>query len=607
MLLTYGMKQLHYPIKYIIKMRGWIKVFKLLNSFKNYPIIKKIFILSIGQVLIPILIIGAISLSISVKVINNLTMNYTQTVFHSISSKLVDYSNGILDISQELLYDNNIFNVVMMSATSTYPVGSQEKKQIHNSIRKLILSRQEIEAVSLQIRNEVFTTSKKEDNIYSPKSIGYIEIEKYAKTKNGKPFWYFNTSNNEIKDIFFARTINNPYTYQHEGLLILKVSQDIFKNLIQQYETKNAQSFFLVSQNKTCIYKSNFSDVQISPDDFLQISTNKKGIIRSKHHVIMYNHIPEMECYILCQINYLQLYKDSYYLILCIILLCFFSSVLLLLFTNYVQRNVCQPLHYLADYMDNWQENKKFINNNFKAKDEIGTLYNSFEKMTNRIISLINQNYRSEMALKEAELKMLQSQINPHFLFNTLESINSLAQLNEVPEISKMITSLADFFEQSIGRDDRFIPFDEEILHLDNYIYLFKVRFSNKFEVIKNIQDNTRPILIPRLILQPIVENAIHHGILPSEKKCILEITSKIVDNDLVVTISDDGVGMSKEEVDKLNAIFLTNTVSNHTSIGLINVNKRLKLLYGDDYSLKLESSQNLFTKVTVRFKIKNM
>ena len=198
---------------------------------------------------------------------------------------------------------------------------------------------------------------------------------------------------------------------------------------------------------------------------------------------------------------------------------------------------------------------------------------------------------------------MLQSQINPHFLFNTLEVINSLALLNNVPQINDVVSSLSDILNHSIMRDDRNIPLREELSLVDSYLYIFSVRFEDAYDVSCEIDPKTENILIPNLTVQPVVENAVKHGIIPAGRKCHLNIKTFLSGGDLIVEVSDDGAGIDAQKLGELNKSLSDGGGKQTRSIGLLNVNKRLKLLYGSDYGITVDSRENVFTRVSIKFK----
>ena len=292
---------------------------------------------------------------------------------------------------------------------------------------------------------------------------------------------------------------------------------------------------------------------------------------------------------------------------LCIFLLCLVSATALVLFTKYINNNISSPLSELAKQIQDWDEDKVFRSPYKHRKDEIGVLYNSFSHMTRRIGLLIKQNYRNKLLQKDIELKMLQSQITPHFMFNALSAINNMAILNNIDDISNMVTALSDTLNNRISRDGSYVTLTDELSASDSYIYIQQVRFSNRLEIEKNISENARNIPIPNLTIQPIVENAVKYGLEVTDEKCIIKISAYIDNDDLIVTVSDNGTGIEKDRLEKINTALKTDTLSIDGSIGLVNVNKRLKLLYGNDYGITIDSEAGQFTTVTLKYKIQDV
>jgi two-component system sensor histidine kinase YesM len=229
--------------------------------------------------------------------------------------------------------------------------------------------------------------------------------------------------------------------------------------------------------------------------------------------------------------------------------------------------------------------------------------------MSKKIDYLVNRIYKEEIALKEAEIKALQAQINPHFLFNTLENINWMAQLNGVPEISETVSALAKLIDGSIGRGNRTITFREELEYIDNYMTVLKNRYENRLEVIKTLDEGLMEVKIPRLLIQPLVENAVKHGIGKSRRKGIIKLDAYREKGHIVFEVADNGMGMTQEELESLNLRLKKDTqilevdsaAAARKSIGLENVNRRIKLLYGSSYGVEIESSYDEYTRVTVR------
>ncbi|HRU42610.1 MAG TPA: sensor histidine kinase, partial [Candidatus Diapherotrites archaeon] len=274
--------------------------------------------------------------------------------------------------------------------------------------------------------------------------------------------------------------------------------------------------------------------------------------------------------------------------------------------------NFTRPINNLARHVNEIAKGN-FTGNTFEASrtitNEVASLEKDIQKMEIGIQKLIQDNIHRAEEKRLLEIKMLQSQINPHFLFNTLENINWMAQLNGVPEISETVSALAKLIDGSIGRGDRTISLREELEYIDNYMTVLKNRYEDKFEVIKILDDGLMDKKIPRLLIQPLVENAVKHGIGKSRRKGIIRLEAFREEGHIVFEVEDNGMGMTAEELEALNKRLQEDelilegngTAPARKSIGLENVNRRIKLLYGSSYGVKIESSYDEYTKVTVR------
>jgi len=235
--------------------------------------------------------------------------------------------------------------------------------------------------------------------------------------------------------------------------------------------------------------------------------------------------------------------------------------------------------------------------------DEIGVLGDSFNEMLDQLNRMIDEKYISEVRLKDAEIKareyelnLLQAQINPHFLYNTLKTAQYMVYDGD-PRAEKMIKLLIALFKTGITRGEKLVCVKDEIDHVKTYIDIQQMRFSNKFDVIYNISDDLMKFKILKLILQPLVENAIYHGLELKAGKGEIRVDAIKYDNMIVFKIKDNGLGIN---TNKLNDIKdQLNGKSQSKSIGLINVNERIKLHFGNEYGLDIESQEGEGTEVT--------
>jgi two-component system sensor histidine kinase YesM len=237
------------------------------------------------------------------------------------------------------------------------------------------------------------------------------------------------------------------------------------------------------------------------------------------------------------------------------------------------------------------------------AKDEAGRLSETFNQMAENINILVQKVYEEHLMKREAELKSLQMQINPHFLYNTLETINWMARVHGTEDIGIMVKSLGDLMRATINDKD-YVMLADEINSLNNYLKIQKYRYGNKFEAGFEIDPNTKKLYVPKLILQPLVENAIYHGIEPSIEKGVIQIKTMLDNKELIITVYDSGIGMTHDTISRVLDINSKEDNFTSHSIGLQNVIRRIKTLFGDDYGLEIHSELGEWTRIIVRLPV---
>lgn len=243
--------------------------------------------------------------------------------------------------------------------------------------------------------------------------------------------------------------------------------------------------------------------------------------------------------------------------------------------------------------------------NNIEKNNPLYSLYSDLNIMTDRLKNLILREYNANMMKKQAELDALQSQINPHFLYNTLESIRGQAITEGIKDIEVMTKTLSDLFRYSISNKGNMVTLQEELKNIDNYLLIQQYRFNNKFIIVNKVEPDTLSYKIPKFLIQPIVENAIHHGLETKIGKGTIVIKAYKTTKRMVVNVQDDGFGISHDKLMEINEILVNGQSSIQTNnsslkIGLINVNERIKLNFGDDYGLKVYSAKGVGTNVEI-------
>jgi two-component system, sensor histidine kinase YesM len=392
------------------------------------------------------------------------------------------------------------------------------------------------------------------------------------------------------------------------GVLTVDVGIDNFNNILRNYKSSPGSTIYLINQESQIVSSSDNSKIG-SPlkaeickaIDISKLNTNPKQYVISRENgtnlIISCRKLVNPNFLIVSTSPVNEMYGElvSFNKVMVIVLvICLALSFAVAMFLS---NSISNPIRRLVKSMSVVKDGNFDVNLNYKRNDEFTFLISAYKKMMGQIKDLIDKLYVSELYKKEAELKSLQSQINPHFLYNTLDSINWLALKYDVPDISTMVTSLSDFFRYSLSKGHNIIPLRDEKKQVESYLEIQKIRFKEKLDYIIDFPPEIMECLTVKLILQPIVENAILHGIEKRRGKGTITITASVNESVIELEISDDGIGA---DIDELNGL-LSTKVDSSKSYGIRNVNERIIRTFGNQYGLIFYGKNP--TGVTVKIK----
>lgn len=592
-----------------------------LRFYRNIPIKTKLLLVLYIQILIPLIFIGFFSFKSSEEIITNKSLAYSKDILSLIELRLQDTIRNLDIISQDLNNDQRIYSALInddnnnINKLNNYEVASQ----LNNVFLNVIMTRPEIESICIVTNTKRFfnyDNNNTESNIRTIVLDNYNEIRDKAAEAQGRTFWFLNSKDGVVQNAYLIRMVYNRDNYKEIGLLIVQINMEALETVLQGLESEVMQNTTLLSPNDDIILCKNKSALVNYQAIIKATPYEKNSFVDKKNKIfVAYTALEVPKWRIVTYIPLDQLYMDVDVLRSRIILLCFGSILILSVVSVFMSFDLIKPINQLVKAMKGMNIDnisKSYIE--IDRKDELGFLHKTFNTMAKEIDHLVTWIYKEQITRKDAEIKALQSQINPHFLFNTLESINWMAQLNNVPEISDTVSDLSTLLEASIGRDDRLITIDEEFLYIDKYIALLKRRFEDKIVLNKEVDPQVLYVKIPRLLIQPLIENAVYHGVENIRGKGIITLAANIKDDLLIIEVIDNGNGISTEELIKLNkgldmdndTYFKAPSRDKSKSIGIENVNRRIKLFYGEKYGIEIESKLNIYTKVTVKIPLKN-
>ena len=355
------------------------------------------------------------------------------------------------------------------------------------------------------------------------------------------------------------------------GVLLIDVKYQALHGYLQNQETgKNSDIVILDEDNRIVYYKEIPYD--ISQEKYLKNLKNIEEGYNRKENTVTVKYPIKNTHWILIEISYMQeieSLKNHFFEM--IVISCLASLLITVLISISVLRRITKPIKELEQHMNNFNNDLSKINLKGDVSIEILSLQNHFNEMIDKI-----------KYLREYEINALYSQINPHFLYNTLDTIIWMAEFQDTEKVISITKALSNFFRISLSNGKEKIPLKEEINHIKEYLYIQKQRYEDKLEYKISIQEELENIEVPKIILQPFVENAIYHGIKNLDTTGIISIYSQIIENKIELIIEDNGIGF---EAAKKQALMKMG------GVGIKNVNKRIQYYYGNEYGAKIDSS----------------
>ncbi|MEG1002706.1 cache domain-containing sensor histidine kinase [Clostridium sp.] len=407
----------------------------------------------------------------------------------------------------------------------------------------------------------------------------------------------------EKNRISFLTEIRNPSNLKGEGVMVLTYNLDKIKDVIKKYE--NGHEVMVLDEDGFIVYDSN-GDYEYKYYEYFPKILKDRGEVKLEkdYYVNRISGIANLTTIAKIPEKDLNKVPDGFYNSI------IFVDILLLVISQAI---VLIKLRKFSDRTDNiLVAMEKVKNGDFNVNipvtgenDEINYISENFNDMCTELNKYIEKSYLAEIDQKKAEMIALQNQINPHFLYNTLESIRMKAICNGDKDVGKMLYHLAFLFRKQV-KDNNVITIRNELEYCTKYIEIFKFRYEDKFTFEVNCDDELLDKQILKFTMQPLIENYFVHGIRLDREDNLLKLNIKKEDDNIVITIEDNGNGITEEKMYDLN-YKLKNRLYDGASIGVTNANERIVIAYGEDYGIKVETSEMKGAMVVVKLPCKEV
>ena len=402
--------------------------------------------------------------------------------------------------------------------------------------------------------------------------------------------------------ISFSRYMKYPLTAGSPNHLVsFNIRESTFRNIVDQICGSSEivllyddEGQFIFGNRESISGADPVNPIPASYDEDFFASENLSG-----KYITIRNRSPETDWTIIKIIPKNQIFGSIFqrFIINCLSVLAIYLIGIIILYLLLIR--ITRPLQELSYSISSYHGDAISLDRSFaEREDEVGVLYRSFGDMAKRINHLINSEYQSQIQEKQAKLESLQMQLNPHFLYNTLQTISGIAIDKDVDEIENICSSLSHILRYSLNSEKKLVMISEEIENVNNYLDILKYRFQDRISIRISLNDNIFSCLVPVFALQLPVENSVKHGLEEKFGNELIEIfDEESGPGKVVICVRDNGKGVSQDQIDELNRKFESDESlkedSGYEHKGLRNLNLRLKYYFGNEYGIRIGNNEN--------------
>lgn len=587
---------------------GKIKVFKSIQS--------TILVLFSLLIIAALMIFLLISLNYTERTVVENSTDYTMQLVSQVNNDIDSYIEYMQNISLMFSSNSDVQNFVAANYT-TSSMGTLEWGRIATKLFTTIMdARSDIYNIGILSNDGRYILNYGYDEL-NP----YVDLTKvdwYQKTLDAKGHSVLSSSHVQtlIKGdykwvITMSASLLDPILREPSGILFIDLNYSAIQNLCANISLGSKGYVFILDKEGNIIYhpkqKLIYSGLKTEEIEKVMALNGQDGnfVVKEEQDNKLYTACTSKNTgWTVVSVAYTsELMKNKaetqeLYLIVAILLL-----ILTLLISTFISSGITRPIRQLQRSMSAVEKgNFEMADITVAFENELGSLRNSFNLMIGEIQKLMEENIDEQRQKRSSELRALQAQINPHFLYNTLDSIIWMSEIGKNDEVVIMTSSLAKLLRKSISNSDELVTIADELSYTETYLTIQKIRYQDKLEFFIDVNEDILSHAIIKLILQPLVENAIYHGIKYKTSIGIIYISGEFEDGCIALHVDDNGVGMDAETLSHL--FEPKQTEKSSSGVGINNIQGRLQLYYGSEYGLSYESSLERGTIATIRIPV---
>jgi len=536
---------------------------------------------------------------------------YIAELMKQVKMNILTYLDNMEQISQLALTNRDVKYYLSDTSFITEEARRPYEKRISDLFQTIIITRSDISSIMLIGYNGRFVSDRRVTSLNPYADIKSQTWYKKAVDAGGEPVLspphVQNIIQNEYRWVVsLSRELKSADGMIGEGVFLVNLNLSVIDEICSQIKLGNRGYVFIVDELGNIIYhpQQQLLYSGIKEELIEEVTSRSSSFITEEGEKRLYTIEDTGFGWKIVSVAYMnELIENKEVIQLSYIILMLISIVVAIFISNIISKRLSHPIKRLQSSMKKLERGNFNIRAEILSIDEIGQLARTFNVMVSKIKELMNQKLKDQEIKRINELRLLQAQINPHFLYNTLDSIIWMAERKKHSEVVEMTASLARLFRSSIQKDEEWIPVFIEREHITNYLKIQKLRYKDRLDYRVEFDAAALECRMPRILLQPFVENAIYHGIKNKEGMGTVRVKGWLENNELIFEIEDDGVGIPPEKLKHL--LSSNHEPVNKRGIGVANVNERIKLLYGKE-GIYISSECGNGTKVMIRLPIRH-
>ncbi|NDL67692.1 cache domain-containing sensor histidine kinase [Anaerotalea alkaliphila] len=408
----------------------------------------------------------------------------------------------------------------------------------------------------------------------------------------------------QMKVLTYVRKI---YDYTNDvdyGIIIIDINYDYIRELISTISVQNPQKLILVNGNGEAIFTYPINilldEVLVDyPDLIGNHGMRIDGVVFKEPSIIISNPIKLTDWTLIGIHSTNKILEDTKVMLQSLLEITFLFLAVSIVMAYFLSYRITRPIAELSGAMKKVEKGDLSVPVEVRSNDELGQLGLAFNHMQVKLKYFINKNMEAEKQRSKMQYEVLQAQINPHFLYNTLDSIRWLASFNNIKTIETMVTSIINLLRYNFSRKGEVVDLQEEVENVQNYLQIQRYRYGDMFDAVVEIPEETRNLKTVKFILQPIVENCIFHGFEDFDKQGLIRISARLAEEFLYIVVEDNGAGMTEKQMEELKQV--NDPEKKYSEIGVRNIDERIKFYCGKEYGLQIESKVGEGTMVTIK------